>query len=224
MHKTTLKQKAIDLRTQGLSYSEILKQVLVAKSTLSLWLREVGLSKKQKQRLTEKKKAAMKRGWERVRSNRIEKSERIINEAESEVRHLIGDPLWLVGTMLYWAEGKKERTWRTGEIVAFSNMDWNMHRIFLQWIKRYVSQDKRVLIFELYIHEGADVERAKIFWSNKLNILTSDIRIYFKRNKLSIHRKNIDREYYGLLCTRVRQSIDLNRKIAGWIKGVIKYL
>ena len=223
MLETTLKEKAIDLRTQGLSYSEILKQVSVAKSTLSLWLREVGLSKKQVQRLTEKKKAAMKRGWERVRNNRIEKTERIMDEAESEVKTLIGNPLWLVGTMLYWAEGKKERTWRTGEMVSFSNMDWNMHRIFLKWVRSYVSPDKSVLIFELYIHEGSEVERAKMYWSSKLNISASDIRVYFKRNKVSIHRKNIDREYYGLLCTRIRQSIDLNRKIAGWIKGVIKY-
>jgi len=47
-------KKAIELRKKGLSYSEILKCVPVAKSTLSLWLRSVGLSKKQRQRLTDK--------------------------------------------------------------------------------------------------------------------------------------------------------------------------
>lgn len=38
---------AIELRKRGLSYSEILMQVPVAKSTLSIWLHSVGLSKTQ---------------------------------------------------------------------------------------------------------------------------------------------------------------------------------
>ncbi|MDD3728951.1 MAG: hypothetical protein PHH50_01355 [Candidatus Pacebacteria bacterium] len=48
------KEKAIKLRKKGLSYNDILKEIPVAKSTLSLWLRDVGLSKRQRQKLTEK--------------------------------------------------------------------------------------------------------------------------------------------------------------------------
>lgn len=54
-----IKEKAINLRKRGFSYSEILEQIPVAKSTLSSWLHSIGLSKKQKQRLTEKKLASM---------------------------------------------------------------------------------------------------------------------------------------------------------------------
>jgi len=42
------KEKAIKLRKRGFSYSEILREIPVAKSTLSLWLRSVGLAKKQR--------------------------------------------------------------------------------------------------------------------------------------------------------------------------------
>ena len=35
------KRRAIQLRKQGQTYGEIVKQIKVAKSTLSLWLREV---------------------------------------------------------------------------------------------------------------------------------------------------------------------------------------
>jgi len=58
----TQKELAISLRQGGRSYSEILQKVSVAKSTLSLWLREVGLSKKQHQRLTQKRLKAAQRG------------------------------------------------------------------------------------------------------------------------------------------------------------------
>lgn len=224
MVKILEKEDAIALRRKGLSYGEILEQVPVAKSTLSLWLQEVGLSKEQRQRLSKKKLSSMKRGWETVRRNRIERSESIRKTAIKEVSHLIADPLWLAGVMLYWAEGKKEKVWRTGEMVTFSNMDANMHMLFLRWVRRYVSLDKEILIFHLYIHEGANVDRAKRYWSDKLNIPVSNFTVYYKRHKLSFYRKNDGDTYFGLLCIRIRRSVDLNRKIAGWIEGVVKYL
>jgi transposase len=53
--RKSLKRIAIQLRREGYSYSEILKKVPVAKSTLSLWLRSVNLTNSQKQKLTLKK-------------------------------------------------------------------------------------------------------------------------------------------------------------------------
>jgi len=60
--KVLEKQKVIELRKNGLSYREILEQVPVAKSSLSLWLKSVKLASSQKQRLTEKKCASAYRG------------------------------------------------------------------------------------------------------------------------------------------------------------------
>jgi hypothetical protein len=45
------REQAIAFRQQGLSYSEIRQRVPVAKSSLSVWLRQVGLSEWQRQRL-----------------------------------------------------------------------------------------------------------------------------------------------------------------------------
>ena len=56
--------RSIEMRKQGLSYRQILEVVPVAKSTLSLWLRGVGLSKRQNQQLTDRRIAAAKRGAE----------------------------------------------------------------------------------------------------------------------------------------------------------------
>src|SRR5207249_316451 len=60
--KPVERERAIELRRHGLSYREIRAQVPVAKSTLSLWLRQVGLAKAQRQRLTERRLAAAHRG------------------------------------------------------------------------------------------------------------------------------------------------------------------
>src|SRR3989344_1851838 len=103
------RDKAIELRRQGLSYSEVLKQVPVAKSTLSLWLQDVGLSKKQKQRLTEKKRQSALRGALSRKNWRIKSSKEIIEKAEREIGRLSERELWLIGIALYWAEGSKEK-------------------------------------------------------------------------------------------------------------------
>jgi len=114
MSKPLEKLKAIELRKAGLSYREIREQVPVAKATLSLWLRTVGLSRPQKQRLTEKKLAAAQRGWEKLRRERVERVAQTVAEAELEAARLIAvpDSLWLLGTALYWAEGSKPKVWR----------------------------------------------------------------------------------------------------------------
>lgn len=51
----SIKEKAVSLRKQGKTYAEILKEIPVAKSTLSEWFRDVKLSKPQVQRLTLRK-------------------------------------------------------------------------------------------------------------------------------------------------------------------------
>src|SRR5947209_3500636 len=45
--KDDLRQHAIDLRRQGMSYREIREQVRVSKSSLSLWLSDVSLTEEQ---------------------------------------------------------------------------------------------------------------------------------------------------------------------------------
>lgn len=107
--KSRLRKKAIELRKKGYSYSEILKEVSVAKSTLSLWLHSVGLAQTQKQKLTNKKLAAMKRGWESRRTTRLDKEQQIKRAARFEIPSISKENLWLMGIALYWAEGSKQK-------------------------------------------------------------------------------------------------------------------
>ena len=47
------KETAVALRKKGLSYNEILKRIPVAKSSLSLWLRDLPLTKDEKRILND---------------------------------------------------------------------------------------------------------------------------------------------------------------------------
>lgn len=98
--KEKLKSKAISLRKSGLSYSQILQQIPVAKSTLSLWLRPVGLSVRQRQRLTEIKLLAAKRGGEVRKRFRLEETIKIKEQARREISPISQKELFLLGTIL----------------------------------------------------------------------------------------------------------------------------
>ncbi|PIR44306.1 hypothetical protein COV23_00450 [Candidatus Wolfebacteria bacterium CG10_big_fil_rev_8_21_14_0_10_31_9] len=224
--KSNQKEKAINLRKQGLSYSEILKQIPVAKSTLSLWLRSVGLSKKQAQRLTEKKLANMQKGALAKKNQRIALTQKIHKEAIKQIYNISKRDLFLIGVSLYWAEGSKEKENRPGSGTIFTNSDPEMLRLFIKWLTKICNIKKEDIIFSIYIHENSknDLDKVKKYWSEKLDFPLSHFPyIYFKKNKIKTSRKNVGDSYFGLLKLKVKKSSALNRKIAGWIKGVIEY-
>lgn len=224
VHKNK-KLRAIELRKKGRSYSEILKEVSVAKSTLSLWLRSVGLSKIQKQKLTEKKRVAALRGGQARHRARLEKRVEIITHAEKEISKLSLRDTQLLGTVLYWAEGSKEKLYRGSTGLSFINSDPHMIKCYLLWLKSALAISPERITFEIYIHENSRNNRAQMieYWSSCTGFPSSALqKVYYKKGSGKTNRYNTGREYYGLLRVRVKASSDLVRKVAGWTEGIIK--
>ncbi|HSX42347.1 MAG TPA: hypothetical protein VLE93_03275 [Candidatus Saccharimonadales bacterium] len=222
--KKTEKEIALKLRLEGKTYSEILKLVKVSKSSLSLWLQSVGLAQPQKQRITEKRIAARLKALDRVRQIRSERTEVVTKKALSEIPALINDPFWVAGLMLYWAEGSKAKPWALSVGVEFSNMNAEMLQLFSAWCQKYLGTVKSEFSYEISIHENADSGIARDYWSNVLSVKPEEFRVYLKRHNLSPTRKNIGERYFGVIRIRINKSTDLNRRIAAWTQGVVKYL
>ncbi len=212
--KSVLKEKAIALRREGWSYREIMAQVPVAKSTISLWLRSVGLSVPQKQRLTEKKLMAIKRGAEAKHQQRIVATREIVEIAKKEIGSISRREFFLIGAMLYWAEGSKQKDHYPSSRVIFTNTDPDMICIFLRWLKEICNRNPDDIILELYIHElhkGRTLEIVD-FWAATIKCDPSAFRhIYYKKGNPKTLRIS------------VKSSTFLNRKIAGWTQGVVDY-
>src|SRR3989338_3266665 len=216
------RHEAVALRRHGVTYDEILERYGIAKSTLWRWLKAEGLVADQPHQLTELRLAAQKRGAEAQRQKRLRTVQRLLQQGIAEVGTLSVHDLWLIGTALYWAEGSKQRVGvTTSQRVVFSNTDPRMLRVFLLWLIRCCHVAPEAIAFEIYLHETADATAAKQWWLNEMRhsaIATCPIR--WKRHNPSPRRYNIGRDYHGLLRINVRQSTDLNRKIAGWISGL----
>lgn len=219
MSKPLEKVKAVELRREGFSYREILRQVPVAKSTLSLWLRTVGLSRPQRQRLTEKRLAAARRGWEQLRRERVERVAQAMIKAEAEGHERIAasDSLWLIGTALYWAEGAKLKAWRPSVHVMFTNMDARMILLIRQWLCLCCGIDKEDIVYAVQIHERADIQSALRYWASTLTVPQAQLRVYLKRHNPSTQRKHVGADYYGTIRLFVRRSTMLNHRLAGWV-------
>jgi len=123
-------EEALRLRTLGWSYSAIRAKVGVAKSTLSYWLRDYPLTKKQIYFLQQSEAAK-----EKFRETMRKKKEAAFQLALDEQGVIIGSlserDLYLCGLGLFWAEGGKTQY----SEIAFSNTDPRMIRFVLVWLE-----------------------------------------------------------------------------------------
>lgn len=219
------KQKATELRKQGLSYREILEQIPVAKSSLSLWLKSVKLEESQKQRLTDKKLASALRGAQKVKELRIAHTKEIKDEARVQIGELSKRELWLIGISLYWAEGSKEKEHGSTKVL-FSNSDPYMVKVFIRWLLEIIKLPKEKIIFNVVLHENNKhrLEEVNNYWLKHTGFPKINFgNIYFKKNIVKTKRKNIGENYFGLLRVLVKESSTLNRKIQGWIEGIYQH-
>lgn len=219
------REQAIHLRRQGLSYSEIQACVPVSQASLSLWLRAIELEACHKQRLAKKKAAGQRQAAEKVHQLRLARIERTLRLAESEANQFLNsrELLWVIGTVLYWAEGTKINEWTSWERATFTNMDAGMIRIVREWLQRYCSMTLDDFDYALYIHPDADLTSAHRYWTRSLGINLEQLRTYFKKHNPSSRRKHVGRTYYGTMRMTVRRSTLLTHRIMGWIRTVVRH-
>ncbi len=220
------KRKAIAMRKNGKTYAEILSVIPVAKSTLTLWLHDVGMAIHQKQRITDARIAGQKRGALAKHNIRVLLQKKIINTAKAEIGKISKRELFLIGTILYWAEGSKEKEWCPGSRLVFSNMDPKMIRVFLKWLTDIAKVPKNMIGFQIYFHKDHKrrLEEVISYWQKITGFPRESLKkVYFKTNKVqTTNRKNVGDQYYGLLRVIVGRSSELVRKVAGWTKGIVE--
>lgn len=218
--KDDLRETAVAMRKEGRSYSEIGEVVGVSKSTLSLWLRDVPLTEDQQRALDQRAPASIPRRSLARRASAAQRRTRIHNTARTQIANLSEIELFVAGVVAYWAEGAKNKPWRTGARVSFLNSDPAMVTLFLQWLA-LIGVEKDRLQFRVLIHESADVEGAERFWAQVVGVAEGSLdRSTLKTHNPRTVRKNIGETYNGCLNVSVRRSTDLNIQIAGWFEGL----
>ena len=175
------RQKAIKLRLQGRSYSQIKEVLKVSKSTLSYWLKNYPLSEKRIRELRDNNP----RRIERYRATRIRKKqerlEKIYQEEKKKILPLIKRDIFIAGLFLYWGEGGKTKESQ----LCVSNTNPAIIKFFIKWLE-IINIPKEKLKIRLQLYKDMKERKEIEFWSKELAIPKIQFRkSYIKSSNMS---------------------------------------
>jgi hypothetical protein len=220
MNRKELKEKAIKLRNDGFSYTDISEKISVAKSTLSDWLGSIEYVPNQ-ETLNKIGKARIASNLARVRT----KSESFLiakKEAKIDIGEISNRDLFMLGLGLYLGEGTK-----THDIVRVINANPRMIVLAIRWFREICGLQIENFRIRLHLYPDNNVEESINYWSFQTKIP----KIQFHKSHIDI-RKN-KKTYknsklpYGTahLCVvsngKKEFGVVLSRRINAWIENVL---
>ena len=214
--KVAAQQRARELRAQGWTYGEIVEELGVSKSSVSLWCRDVAVDPAL---LDGRRRARYLAG--NLSVTKRPSSLQLRKEAEIEAcrRHAaawLGElndrDLFVAGIALYAGEGTK----RDGA-VKFTNTDPRMMALFMRWFRRFFLVDERRLRVRVYLHEGLDLDAATRFWSSLLAIPPSQFGAPYRAKA----DPSMRRSKHVLGCASVSYSCSASHRL---VMGLIEKL
>ncbi len=218
MAKTDEKIKALKLRKQGKSIKDISDILGVSKGSVSLWCRDVILTKTQKQKLKQKQIASGSVGRQLgANKNRMKRLDAISKHQESArkiISQISDRDLLLLGIGLYWGEGVKSRSGMT----ALVNSDPEVIKIGKRWFEKCLGvlpSDFRPYIYISEAYASRQNEIVK-FWTNEISLKRNQFKVIILKNRPKKVYSNHN-SYHGVISLRIAKSTDLKYKIQGLI-------
>jgi hypothetical protein len=166
--KLSEQQAARQLRGQGWTLSDIADRLGVARSSVSVWVRDVEFEPAPRRR-------ARRRGPNALQRRKAAEIAALRHEGVARMGVLSRQAFLAAGAALYAGEGSK----RDGT-VAFANTDAQMVAFFCGWLRRFFAIDESRLRVRVYLHEGLDLDAANAHWSAVTGIPVSQFRAGYR--------------------------------------------
>lgn len=188
--KVVEKEQARALRKEGRSINQIIKETGFSKASVSVWVRDIVLTDKQKEQISERGRSV--ESIERRRINRLLNSQKrrqeIIDKAKEDFRSISREQLKLIGVILYLGEGSK--TYRGGK-VSLSNSDPDIIKIMMRFFREVCNVPETKLRAGIHTFAHADIEKTEEYWSNITRIpRTQFYKTYIKPSAASLQKRN----------------------------------
>jgi len=220
--KDDLRDAARALRAKGYTYMEVVAELGVAKSSVSLWCRDMPrVGRLSSEEIRKRNVAGVSAFWAEESARREARRQAISDHAAAEIGSLTDREVIIAGAMAYWCEGAKNKPYRRlDNDVAFINSDPKLISFFLRFLSAAGIERDRIY-GRVSIHESADIEGAERFWRQVTGLPDSQFRRpTLKRHNPTTVRKNTGDEYHGCLIVRVLGAAELYRRIEGWASAV----
>jgi transcriptional regulator with XRE-family HTH domain len=150
--KLEQQQRARALRAQAWTLQEIADELGVAKSSVSLWVRDVDFAPRPR-------RTARRRGPNALQRRKQEEIDGLLREGRDRIGRLSEREFLVAGVALYAGEGAK-----TDGRVKLTNTNPLIIGFFCAWLRHFFEVDERRLRVTLYLHEGLDLEEGTRFW------------------------------------------------------------
>jgi len=219
MKLLSLKDEAVNYRKRGYSYNMISREMGLAKSTLSDWLREIPYKPN---------KEVIKRiGLARMKSANFRHNQRMVDIvamkklAKRDIGKLTKRDLWLLGVGIYVGEGSK-----LYEHIRVINSDPGIIKITMRWFREICGLCDENFSLRAYTYPENNVKKTIKYWSKITGISKKQFKttqIDRRNNKSGKKKRKLP---YGTLHIQIRScgkkelGRSLHRRIMGWIDAV----
>ncbi len=176
MAKLELKLKAVDLRKDGFSYSDIKEKIGVSKSTLSDWLKDLpyrpnDIVLKRFERARELSSAARTR-------IRIDSEKNALISARNDIKGKISErDLFFLGLGLYMGEGSKTA------MVRVVNSDLEVIKLTMTWLKKVYGLRNNNFSIRIHLYPDSNIRKCLDYWAKNTGLPFSQFQ------KTSIDRR-----------------------------------
>jgi hypothetical protein len=222
MAKFKEKNEAVKLRIKGWSIGDIAKKLLISKSTVSMWCRDISLSDTAIREIAKKsKKKSTDALLHYSESLRIQRQQRT-SESETKGKERLGllskRDIFCIGIGLYWGEGYKKGSQEFG----FTNSDPQMVRFYVKWLEIVFGVKKNDLILRISINaqHTSRVHEVEKYWEGLLGLPSKS---FTKLSLIKTTSKKIynDRNHMGTLRIKVRKGTSMRREVMGAIRSIV---
>lgn len=154
--KLAEQERARQLRARAWTLQEIADELGVAKSSVSIWVRDVDFEPRPRSR----GRSARRQRPNALQRRKLAEIEALLRDGTERIGRLSERDFFVAGVALYAAEGSK----RDGNL-RFTNSDPRFIYFYCRWLRHFFDIDESRLRVRLYLHRGLDLDAANGYWS-----------------------------------------------------------
>ncbi len=200
------RQEARRLRAQGKTLQEIADALDVAKSSVSIWVRDVPFT-------PSKRRTGAQRRPHPFHERKLREIEACNEEGGRRLGVVGGQAFLVAGIALYAGEGSK-----TDGAVKLANSDPLIVAFFCRWLRAHFEIDEARLRVRVYLHQGLDLAAAERHWS----CVTSVPLAQFGKAYQAVPDAGIRHNKHEYGCASVAYTCSrTHRRIMGLIRALL---
>lgn len=216
------KNKARELRYQGLSIQQISTSLGVSKGSVSAWVRDIEIPEELLINIGNRQRLG--REHSRIaRLSNITKANLELNaKCKEEILPFSKRDLWIAGIMLYAGEGYKTNN-VSNQRIELANSDPNILRVFINFLIYICKIPKLNIRVRLILYEDINIKDAHKYWSHELDIPLKQFQNPFiKKSYRDIPSRHRRRVEFGTAHINV-YDVKIYRKIVAWLQAIYGY-